>query len=398
MKSWLILVSLLLLAAGAAHAQATGPLSIGSKFVAGDCLDAKSDATLVINACTAQASQALTIDDNTGLVHQGDSQCLAVVAKGQALALLPCADVPEQRWTFEDDGTLKADSGLCADVLNFWRDPGTPVIAWDCNATDNQKFFATHITLAAGATPPAAGTAATLTGTPAIASYFVPGLCMDVSGKQASVAIRTCDRKPNQAFHFASGNSGHISQGDQCLASANKGEPLVVVACSAAPEQDWLFTVDGTLRNRANLCADIFKFGTRPGTDVIAWDCTGTDNQKWYPALAAASGSFAAGPSAANALQGGGQVTTLSLAPGWSARNLTGAGGLTIAVDSSGNITGGEGGTIVVGGAGVLTVRFPKGLAAASVTDAAKAGGTDLLPADWAFFSGDTAGHASPGQ
>lgn len=376
------------------------PTSVGSKFIQNFCLEARDDGSVVVNKCDAQPHQALSFDDITGQLVQG-ANCLAAPTKGQGLVVKTCADIPEQKWNFMPDGTLKSDGGLCADILNFWRDPGTSVIAWDCTATDNQKWGLTRVKLApsSGTAPGAPAPAATapaaapasITGVPLIASYFVQGLCLEASDKHASISIETCGRKTSQSFHFATGNSGQIRQDTQCLASASQGAPLVVTTCDNSPSQDWTFTADGSLRNRANLCADIFKFGTRAGTDVIAWECTGTDNQKWYPAIAAAAGSFAVAPQVAEMLNDG-KTTTVSLTPGYSVRNMTGAGGKAMTADANNNVTGGANDTIVVGGAGVKTVNFVKGLAAASVTAAAKGSGGDLLPTDWAFFSGATAG------
>ncbi len=399
MRKLLGLLGCALLAAGlmAGNAQAqtnpttTGQLSVASKFVSGFCLEAKdTDSTLYINKCDAQAHQALAIDDNTGQIHQA-GKCLAIVVKGQPLALKECADIPDQKWTFNDDGTLKSDSALCADVLNFQRDAGTPVIAWDCNATDNQKFFASNIKLAAsaGAAPAAPITVAPVTGQPVIASYFLQGLCLDSRSKKGIITVEVCNRQPAQGFHFASGNSGPIVQDGQCLSSTDKGAELAVQSCNQSSAQDWTFTPDGALRNRANLCADIFKFGTTPGTTVIAWDCTGTDNQKWYPAIAAASGSFSLGKSLAATLRGGGKTTTVSITASYSGYNITGAGGKAITADDNDKITGGQNDTIILGGAGTLTIRFVKGLASPEIKNTI---GASLLPKDWSFFSGATAG------
>ena len=233
-----------------AFAQSTSQLSVGSKFIDGACLESRaSDSTLVVNKCSAQPEQGLRIDDETGLIHQGETQCLVAVQKGQPLALKTCADVPEQKWTFEADGTLKSDSGLCADILNFRKDPGTSVIAWDCTATDNQKFFATNVKLSstqqAAIAPEAA--APVITGQPVIASYFVSGRCLAITGGKSELEYDNCDRKPNQTFHFKGGVSGEILQGGQCLTSVMRGEPLTLKPCANTPEQDWVFSEDGAL-------------------------------------------------------------------------------------------------------------------------------------------------------
>jgi hypothetical protein len=329
------------------------------------------------------------MDDETGLIHHGDTQCLVAVQKGQPLALKPCADVPEQKWTFEADGTLKSDSGLCADILNFRKDPGTTVIAWDCTATDNQKFFATNVKLSAtqqaATIAPKAATLATV-GQPVIASYFVSGRCLAITGGKSELEYDNCDRKPNQSFHFKGGVSGEIVQDGQCLTSVMRGEPLALKPCAGKPEQDWLFSEDGSLRNRADLCADILRFDARVHASVIAWACTGTDNQKWYPAVAVASGAYAPGAAITDAVKADTTITTVSTQAGWSVLNMTASGGKTLAADGD-KITGGQNDTIIIGGAGVQLSKFG-GLAGANV----KGANASLLPHDWGFFSGDTAG------
>ena len=369
----------------------TSQLSVGSKFIDGACLENRaSDNTLVVNKCSAQPEQGLRIDDETGLIHQGDTQCLAAVQKGQPLALKPCADVPEQKWTFEENGTLKSDSGLCADILNFRKDPGTSVIAWDCTATDNQKFFATNVKLsatqqAAAAVAPKAAAPVT-TGQPVIASYFVSGRCLAITGAKSELEYDNCDRQSHQSFHFKGGVSGEIIQGDLCLTSVMRGEPLALRPCAGKPEQDWVFSEDGSLRNRADQCADILRFDARVHASVIAWACTGTDNQKWYPAVAVASGAYAPGAAITDAVKADGTITTVSTQAGWSVLNMTASGGKLLSAEGD-KITGGQNVTIIVGGAGAQLAKFG-GLAGANV----KGANVSILPKDWAFFSGDTAG------
>lgn len=390
---WLALAAACLSAPALAQTP-TSQLSVGSKFIDGACLENRaSDNTLVVNKCSAQPEQGLRIDDETGLIHQGDTQCLAAMQKGQPLALKPCADVPEQKWSFEADGTLKSDSGLCADILNFRKDPGTTVIAWDCTATDNQKFFATNVKRsatqqAAAAVAPKAAAPIT-TGQPVIASYFVSGRCLAIAGGKSELEYDNCDRKPNQAFHFKGGVSGEIVQGDLCLSAVMRGEPLALRPCAGKPEQDWVFSEDGSLRNRADLCADILRFDARVHASVIAWACTGTDNQKWYPAVAVAAGTYAPPAGIADAVKADGTIATVSTQAGWSVLNMTASGGKTLSTEG-GKITGGQNETILVGGAGAQLAKFG-GLAGANV----KGANVSLLPVNWAFFSGDTAGQIS---
>ena len=370
-------------------AEAAAPISIGSNFSDGQCLETRADATVIIDRCNGKPTQLMVYDDTSGQLKQG-GQCLAAVGRGQPLAIVACGEGDEQKWTFMADGTLRSDSSLCADLLNFQKEAGTAVIAWDCNATDNQKFFATHIKVVAAAETKATAAALVITGQPVIASYYTQGKCLEVNSR-STVAIETCNMKAGQALHFRQGASGQIVQGELCLASSNKGEPLVLKPCSNGAEQDWMFAANGTLHNRTDVCADILGFQMRIDTPVIAWDCTATDNQKWYPAIAAASGSISYGDKLAQQLNAAGKPTTISMVAGYSAYNLTASGGRTLSANAEGRIVGGQDDTIVVGGAGVMTVRFANGLAAPGIK-AELAPSTDILPKDWSFFSGTTTG------
>lgn len=389
-----VLFSALLAGGTLAQASDNMQLSVGTKFVKDYCLEAREgDSSAIINKCNAGPLQGLRYDEETGHLRQGD-KCLAATTRGQPLTVTGCADSDDQKWTFNPNGTLQSDSGQCADILNFQKGAGTPVIGWECTGTENQAFFATRIKITSATPTQSAAAPAALQpvkGLPVIASYFTQGRCLNTLGNRGTITVDNCDRQPNQSFAFKSGVSGAIVQGDKCLSYGQKGQPLRLEACTGAAGQDWTFTTEGTLRNRDNLCADIFAFDTRAGTDVIAWDCTNTDNQKFYPAVATEAGSFSYGPALAESLRADSKITTVSMQPGFSALNVTGANGKPVSADSQNALTGGQNNTLIVGGAGVLTKRFVNGLAAPSVTSADDAT-TNILPSDWAFFSGATAG------
>jgi hypothetical protein len=381
------------IATGAQAQTATQPpvtqLSIGTKFVEGFCVDIRqADGQVVINKCNAQPSQAINYDENTGQILQND-KCIVAPAKGQPLSLRACTTTAEALWTFEANGTLKTDSGLCADILNFQRDPGTAVIAWDCTATDSQKFFLTNIRKVAtssAATPEVS--VEPLKGQPVVASYFVHGQCLSVKGN-GEIETAACNGKAEQTLNFASDSSGAIVQGGKCLTARENGSALVMAACAKTPQQDWTFTSEGTLRNRAGACADILKFEPRPGASVIAWECAATDNQKFYPALAVQSGTATLGAKLGTALKTA-NVTTLTVLPGYSPFNATASADGKLGADDQGRITSTTNDTVIFGGAGVFTVNFPNGLAGGEIK--AQTGKVSVLPSDWSFFSGSTAG------
>uniref|UniRef100_UPI003BEEF039 ricin-type beta-trefoil lectin domain protein n=1 Tax=Burkholderia arboris TaxID=488730 RepID=UPI003BEEF039 len=54
-----------------------------------------------------------------------------------------CNRTPSQKWTFEQDGTIRNDlSGLCLDVTARGTNDGTPVQLWACNKGANQNWSA----------------------------------------------------------------------------------------------------------------------------------------------------------------------------------------------------------------------------------------------------------------
>lgn len=386
-----------------AAAGAGSQISIGTRHVSNFCLEGREgDGVIVINRCTIKPSQSLVYNENNGQVVQGD-RCLAATAKEQPLVLTACANTPNQKWTIQN-GDFRSDTGLCADITGANRDPGSVVIVWDCTGAGNQKFFRTrlHPTPAAVATPapvaaaPAAATGqaapqlAKITGLPVLASYHAQGKCMAAAGSNLRLAI--CAQTPDQSFHFVSGSTGQIVQGDKCLTAESRGS-LTLDSCTSNRAQDWSFTPQGTLRSRSDLCVDIANADSKVGASIVSWDCSAGSNQKFYPAVAAKSGSFTLGPVMATTLRQNPRVNTVSVLPGYSAFNVTGSGGRPLSTDSDNKVKGGQNDTIIIGGAGVLTVQFRPGVAPPSV---ASGNASDILPRDWSFFSGATAGVITP--
>lgn len=120
----------------------------------------------------------------------------------------------------------------CLDPQGGARTTGTPVVLWNCNGGDNQRFVLTGGTIR-----------------PANAQT----LCLAPSGADptlgAKLVLAACDGSAAQRFVSEPHQAAVFTE----LKAGNTGKCLDVNA--------------GTMAN---------------GTNVIAWDCTGNTNQKWY--------------------------------------------------------------------------------------------------------------------
>jgi hypothetical protein len=75
-------------------------------------------------------------------------------------------------------------------------------------------------------------------------------------------------------------------------ARTNDGAPIVEWDCNGSPDQLWKWeakgkTVNGwpvfQIRNKnSGRCLDVTAFGTRDGTPLQQWSCTGGSNREWY--------------------------------------------------------------------------------------------------------------------
>ncbi len=76
---------------------------------------------------------------------------------------------------------------------------------------------------------------------------------------------------------------GELRIGNQCLQGNGRGSALTFASCNGGKAQEWkLSGATGMLNNGQNMCADISGASRNEGTAVIAWDCTGAGNQKWW--------------------------------------------------------------------------------------------------------------------
>ncbi|MET7422207.1 ricin-type beta-trefoil lectin domain protein [Dactylosporangium sp. NPDC005555] len=115
----------------------------------GKCLEYRSGESNrgVIDNCDARGSsrsnQRWTFQAD-GTVR-ADGGCLDVLNAGTAnrtpVRLFTCNSTPAQRWTVRADGTLQnVNSKRCLDVENGGTGAGNAVIIWDCSGAANQRW------------------------------------------------------------------------------------------------------------------------------------------------------------------------------------------------------------------------------------------------------------------
>jgi hypothetical protein len=82
-------------------------------------------------------------DGSVRIWNHNSDQCINVPGgegrDGTALAISTCADVDSMRWTFENDGTVRA-LGLCMDVAGGSRENGTVIQLAYCSGNPAQQF------------------------------------------------------------------------------------------------------------------------------------------------------------------------------------------------------------------------------------------------------------------
>lgn len=123
-------------------------------------------------------------------------------------------------------------------------------------------------------------------------STFLTGLagkCLDMAGvnpKDGTPIILWPCRKdaPNQQWSFASNGTIRGLTG-KCLDVAggnpNDGTPVILWSCHGGPNQQWHFAEDQAIRGLAGKCLDVTGGSSNDGTPVILRSCHSEPNQQW---------------------------------------------------------------------------------------------------------------------
>jgi hypothetical protein len=128
----------------AAHAQTvSGSPSIASYHALGMCLDVRtSDNAVLLWNCHGGWNQAFRfVDGSYGMISLGNQQCLTSGLVNGPLTAQTCTNTTNQRWGFQNDGSLRNELGLCADIAGGSQSAGAEIYGWGCHGGTNQKWY-----------------------------------------------------------------------------------------------------------------------------------------------------------------------------------------------------------------------------------------------------------------
>lgn len=209
----------------------------------------------------------------------GNNLCLDVsaagVADGTNVQSWTCTDVGQQDWYMTMYGEIRVGHapGMCLDVRGANNANGTNVQLYRCNGTKAQQWELTDDGLLRSALP--------------------GDRCLDVGrtpGVGTNVHIWSCHGLAHQQWQIARQPWALIhSERDrnECLVdsggTARNRDDVIAGPCAQRPEQLWMMTPAGEIRNAEahNRCLDIVGGNLTAGTNVHSWTCNGTDAQKW---------------------------------------------------------------------------------------------------------------------
>jgi len=115
------------------------------------------------------------------------------------------------------------------------------------------------------------------------------GKCLDVAGGNPNdgtpIILWPCRKSaPDQQWRFASNRTIRGLAG-KCLdvagGSSNDGTPVILWSCHGGPNQQWHLAEDQTIRGLAGKCLDVAGGSSNDGTRIILWPCHGGPNQQW---------------------------------------------------------------------------------------------------------------------
>ncbi|MDI2128868.1 ricin-type beta-trefoil lectin domain protein [Yinghuangia seranimata] len=168
-------------------------------------------------------------------------------------------------------------TGLCADSFGYSSRNSTPLDLWLCQGGRNQGFWydaayqSVHIELS-------------------------HDRCLDVTGANytsgTQLIVYNCQGQANQRFVLTGGTIRPASAQSLCVAPAGSdaaiGARLVLAACDGSANQRFTSEPHAAAvftelkAGNTGKCLDINGGSMSNGTNVLAWDCTGNTNQKWY--------------------------------------------------------------------------------------------------------------------
>jgi Ricin-type beta-trefoil lectin domain len=128
----------------AVHAQVNPPIPVIASYHArGKCIDGGASG-VVLWECHSGGVQAFRFRQGSyGQISLGGNQCLTGGSAGSPLTMSACSfPNASQMWGFQSDGTLRNETGNCADAERGATGNGTRILMWSCNRGSlNQMWY-----------------------------------------------------------------------------------------------------------------------------------------------------------------------------------------------------------------------------------------------------------------
>ncbi len=207
---------------------------------------------------------------NTGLMMGAENQMLTSKVLG--------GSEQSTAFTVGSDGSISA-GGLCLDVKGGSRRAGTPVIAFRGNGQTNQRGTAAP-SAGGGVDPRIAARKAQVSAK--LSPKHAPGACLGADNANRLV-LQACADAPLYDLTTGGRSTALQLQGSRlCITPPGvSGQPLELKGCANEASQVWGLSDTGLLRSQDGLCADVKSSGKTPGTPVIAFACSGDQNQRY---------------------------------------------------------------------------------------------------------------------
>lgn len=203
-------------------------------------------------------------------------QCVEAGSKsGDPLTLAKCRNTPSQNFATNSDGQIKSQTGFCVDVWQAKKTAGTPVIGYTCTGGENQRW-ARYAVQDAGGAPD-------ITVNQMITPKHAPGKCLQVAGHlDTQLAMFDCKGTANQKFSFRWEPRTQIKVNGKCLIDTGTHQVRVGICRDNAGGQLWDVNPNGEIKSRRGLCMDVSGNTLKNGSEIILYQCTGQNNQRFY--------------------------------------------------------------------------------------------------------------------
>ncbi len=227
-----------------------------------------------------------------------EGRCLAWIDAGNFLGLATCADVSEQRFSFNaaqhgqywiksacltagylDGGMSISDCGAGRESLWLHRTDQKLVNGLGLCATAESQN-GRDVIRSRPCRPESAQQWRFVTETrvATLQHERLPGMCMSMSAPEGASESRPCDGSVTQAFSFSAVTGefgGPIRHQGKCLEPRGDGyyPELFAEVCDGSPAQTWWFTSEGALRNGADRCLSVLGTTSESGAMIFGGEC-----------------------------------------------------------------------------------------------------------------------------